>query len=135
MNLLFQFSALFCFVSLIVFHTKALNDLRWIENDEKHNQGWSFYILIPAILCFVISGLTTIMAARRFRRDANDRPRAIPYRSWTVYFLPLAIFITYTVMVLSHCQEVKPLRHWTLTLVTSLPATTGSCSWVFFVKK
>ncbi|XP_048727031.1 uncharacterized protein LOC125645523 [Ostrea edulis] len=74
-------SAFLCFVSLIVFHTKALNDLRWVENEEKHNQGWSFYILIPAIVCFVISGLTTIMAARRFRRDANDRPRAIPYRS------------------------------------------------------
>ncbi|XP_062595711.1 uncharacterized protein LOC134257084 [Saccostrea cucullata] len=74
-------SAFFCFVSMIVFHTKALNDLRWIENNEKHNQGWSFYILIPAMFCFVISGLTTIMSARRFRRDANDGPVAIPYRS------------------------------------------------------
>ncbi|XP_061169277.1 uncharacterized protein LOC133178576 [Saccostrea echinata] len=74
-------SAFFCFVSMIVFHIKALNDLRWIENNEKHNQGWSFYILIPAMFCFVISGLTTFMSAWRFRRDANDRPVAIPYRS------------------------------------------------------
>ena len=70
------FSAFFCAVSLIVFHTKALNDLRWVENNEKHNQGWSFYILIPAIICFIIAGGTTIMAARRFRNDAADRPVA-----------------------------------------------------------
>lgn len=74
-------SAFFCAVSLIVFHTKALNDLRWIENNEKQNQGWSFFILIPAILCFIISGVTTVMAARRFRRDDSDGPVAIPYRS------------------------------------------------------
>lgn len=79
---LLLFSAFFCAVSLIVFHTKALNDLRWIENNEKQNQGWSFFILIPAILCFIISGVTTVMAARRFRRDDSDGPVAIPYRSW-----------------------------------------------------
>lgn len=75
------FSAFFCAVSLIVFHTKALNDLRWIENKEKHNQGWSFFILIPAIFCFIISGVTTVMAARRFRRDDSGGPVAIPYTS------------------------------------------------------
>ncbi|KAK3088820.1 hypothetical protein FSP39_024160 [Pinctada imbricata] len=63
---------------MIGFYINSLTDLEFIDNSEKHNQSWSFWLQLPSVFLMIGAGIASILCAFNLRRSLQERPQAIP---------------------------------------------------------